>query len=128
MRLELDESSSLPLAEQIAAAVRHAVATGELAPGDRLPSGRDLAESSGVTLETVQRGYRLLAEDGVVVARVGRGTSVARDVDVRRLSLVADIDEVIRRSRRVGLSPDDVVTMIRDRWPAGGIRESTIDP
>lgn len=128
MRLELDETSPLPLAEQIAAAVRRAVATGELAPGDRLPSGRDLAESSGVTLGTVQRGYRLLADDGLVVARVGRGTSIAADVDTRRLSLDADVDDLIDRSRHLGLGVDDLVALIEERWPGRRIRKPAVDP
>ena len=119
MRLDLDESSSAPLSEQIAAAVRGAIARGDLVAGQRLPSGRDLADASGVTLETVQRGYRLLVDEGLVVSRVGRGTSVAPDVDPQRLSVVADVDELVRRARRVGMSDEELTQMVADRWSNG---------
>lgn len=117
MRLELDDGSRSPLAEQIAAAIRRAIVSGDLGPGDRLPSGRDLAESSGVTLETVQRGYRLLVDDGLVVARVGRGTTVASDIDPQLLSVTDDVDGLIRRSRQVGMTLEEITRMIRARWP-----------
>lgn len=116
MRLELDDASRSPLAEQIAAAIRRAIVTGELRPGDRLPSGRDLAESSGVTLETVQRGYRLLVDDGLVVARVGRGTSVAADVDPQRLSLQSQVDDLVVRARQFGMTAPDLSDLVIDRW------------
>lgn len=116
MLLHLDEADGRPLYEQIAAAVRKAVADGRLRPGDRLPSGRDLAESSGVTLETVQRAYRLLVADGLVTSRVGRGTTVAADVDPAALSLVSDVDELVRAARALDLDETELVGLVRERW------------
>lgn len=115
MLLRLDEADPRPLYEQIASTLRRAVADGDLAAGDRLPSGRDLAESSGVTLETVQRAYRVLAEEGVVVSRVGRGTSVAPDLDRRALALDAEVEALVVRARELGMGADTVVTLVRQR-------------
>ncbi|WP_447774164.1 aminotransferase-like domain-containing protein [Variovorax boronicumulans] len=60
----------------IAASVREAMRSGELQPGDHLPTHRALAERLGVTPGTVARAYALAGEWGLVSARVGAGTVV----------------------------------------------------
>ena len=52
------------------------LATGELRPGFRLPTHRDLADSLGVTVGTVSRAYAEAARRGLVSGEVGRGTFV----------------------------------------------------
>ncbi|WP_370326092.1 GntR family transcriptional regulator [Euzebya sp.] len=118
MLLQLDEGDPRPLYAQIAAAIRRQVAARELVPGDRLPSGRDLAEASGVTLETVQRAYRVLVDEGVVVSRVGRGTTVADGVDPATLSLADEVDALVRSARALAVDLDDVLAEVRRRWTA----------
>ncbi|MFZ3582630.1 PLP-dependent aminotransferase family protein [Loktanella sp. DJP18] len=63
--------------EALAVAIRDGVADGQLRPGAQLPPVRDLAFRVGVTPGTVARAYRLLVDDRVLVAGVGRGTFVA---------------------------------------------------
>jgi GntR family transcriptional regulator len=50
--LEIDPSSPVALHEQVAAAIRRAIADGEAGPGDRLPPARDLAAVLGVNANT----------------------------------------------------------------------------
>jgi DNA-binding transcriptional MocR family regulator len=52
------------------------VAAGRLAPGDRLPTQRELGRRLGVTTGTVNRGYAIAARAGLVTGEVGRGTFV----------------------------------------------------
>lgn len=75
-RHQLDTSSGLTMAEQIAWAVRHRIQTGALAPGDRIPSGDDLAAHWGVSQDTALRALRLLKGWGLTRARLGYGTYV----------------------------------------------------
>jgi len=70
----IDPRSPTPLYEQIAARVRLAVASGELAPGEALPSVRALARELRVNPATVVQAYRDLAADGFVEMRHGQGT------------------------------------------------------
>jgi DNA-binding transcriptional MocR family regulator len=77
--VSLDRSSREPLAEQLAAAIEARLATGVLAPGDRLPTTRELSAVLGVNRGTVQSAYRELARRGVVAGRVGSGTVVLED-------------------------------------------------
>ena len=67
----------------IADAIAGDVASGRLAPGDRLPPQRDLARRLAVDFTTVARGYVEAAKRGLVESAVGRGTFVRRHAMVR---------------------------------------------
>lgn len=66
----------LAIARALAEAVRH----GTLPPGTRLPTHRDLAETLGVSVQTVSRAYDQAEKHGLIQARVGSGTWI-RDAD-----------------------------------------------
>ncbi|WP_037573520.1 GntR family transcriptional regulator [Phaeacidiphilus oryzae] len=65
-----------PTYKDIASKIREDIERGALSPGERLPTGRELAEREGVHLMTVQNAYRLLRDEGLVVSQQGRGTFV----------------------------------------------------
>ncbi|HLO04502.1 MAG TPA: PLP-dependent aminotransferase family protein, partial [Symbiobacteriaceae bacterium] len=67
-----------PLYLAIADALAEGINQGELQPGDRLPTHRDLAQSLGVTVGTVSRAYLEAERRGHVTGEVGRGTFVRR--------------------------------------------------
>ncbi|MFD7910816.1 PLP-dependent aminotransferase family protein [Streptomyces sp. NPDC059752] len=71
-------AGSGPLYRRLAAALRGAVRTGDLAPGDRLPAERPLAAALGVSRATVVAAYDELRGAGAVDSRRGSGTRVAR--------------------------------------------------
>ncbi|MBL8688708.1 MAG: PLP-dependent aminotransferase family protein [Rhodospirillaceae bacterium] len=68
----------------IAVALGEAIARGELRPGDRLPTHRDLAQRLGVTVPTVSRAYREASRRGYLSGEVGRGTFVRGAVQPKR--------------------------------------------
>lgn len=76
-RPAFDPASVTPLFEQAADYVAEQIASGELAPGQKLPAERDLADQWGIGYQTVRRAMRDLRERGLVVSRVGKGTFVA---------------------------------------------------
>ncbi|GGA05198.1 aminotransferase-like domain-containing protein [Neptunicoccus cionae] len=65
-------------------ALREAIAAGELAPGCKLPTVRDLAWDLKITPGTVARAYRRATDDGLLEASVGRGTYVAQTRNTQR--------------------------------------------
>jgi 2-aminoadipate transaminase len=73
---DLKRDGPASLTQQIVDAFAEAIASGELAPGERLPPTRALAELAGVNHLTAARAYRRLAEVGLVSGRVGKGTFV----------------------------------------------------
>lgn len=112
MLLQLDQSDDRPLYQQLAASVRRGIVTGDLKPGDRLPPTRDAAGALGVNAETVQRAYRLLADEGLVASRVGRGTRIREDVDAADLRLDRAIDELVAAALSIGWSRQDLAQRI----------------
>jgi GntR family transcriptional regulator len=72
---------------QAADELRREIRTGELKPGQKLPSVRQLSERFGVAQMTVNNALRMLREEGLTVSTPGRGTYV-------RTELPADVGEV----------------------------------
>lgn len=70
-------SSVQHLYENVVEAIRHDIATGRLAPGDRLASVRDLSRSYGVSKITAQRAVAELKSEGLVRTAGARGTFIA---------------------------------------------------
>ncbi|MEU5576721.1 GntR family transcriptional regulator [Streptomyces huasconensis] len=111
MLLKLNVSDSRPLHEQVASAIRRAVAEGECAPGDRLPPARELSQALGVNTNTVLRGLRTLRDEGVLEFRRGRGVTVAAGAD-RRSDLVDLVRALVEEAARRGYSKADVIKAI----------------
>lgn len=113
MFLRIDPHSEEPVFEQIAYAVKQAVARGELADGERLPSVRELARELTINPNTVVHAYELLARDGVVTRRQGAGCFISgRPVAVadgeRRRRLDEVVDKAVTTAFHLGFSADDV--------------------
>lgn len=74
--IQLDPSDAAPLYRQLEETLAAAIGDGRLAPGDRLPSERALAEQLGVSRTTTVTAYRELESRGLVRGSTGRGTYV----------------------------------------------------
>ncbi|MEU9988740.1 GntR family transcriptional regulator [Streptomyces sp. NPDC007971] len=112
MLLRLDTTDTRPLHEQVAAAIRRAVAEGECRPGDRLPSARDLSQALDINVNTVLRGLRSLRDEGLLEFRRGRGVTVAEGAD-RRSGLRIRVHELVAEAARLGYGRNDLIEMIR---------------
>ena len=111
--LEIDPSSLVPLHEQVAGAIRRAIAEGEAAPGERLPPARDLAAVLGVNANTVFRALRTLRDEGLLEFRRGRGVTVTGAAPARGL-VVSKARELIALARQQGYGLDEL-TKIMER-------------
>lgn len=80
LSLTLDNAAPTPLYRQLYEALRQAILSGRLAPGDRLPATRDLAHALAVSRTTVTVAYDQLLAEGYLVARTGAGTFVSSDL------------------------------------------------
>ncbi|WP_405882404.1 GntR family transcriptional regulator [Streptomyces sp. NBC_01136] len=112
MLLRLDKRDTRPLHEQVAGAVRRAIAEGECRPGDRLPSARDLSQALDVNVNTVLRGLRSLRDDGLLEFRRGRGVTVAEGAD-QRSGLLDRVHALMAEAARLGYSRTELIEMIR---------------
>jgi GntR family transcriptional repressor for pyruvate dehydrogenase complex len=71
--------TKISISEEIAKQIMDLIASGDLEPGQRLPSERDLCEQFGASRSSLREALRCLSIVGVLNARVGEGTSVAVD-------------------------------------------------
>ncbi len=110
---------------QIAAAVQRQILLGELSPGDRLPSMREMTARWNCTIGTVQRAYQELARQGLITSRAGQGTRVADkfpqqdEPPLRRAALIHRAETFLLEVLTAGYNPADVEDAVRqalDRW------------
>jgi len=115
--LTVDPSSAVPPYEQIRSQIEAMVATGTLAPGDRLPSIRQLAHDLGLAGGTVARAYTELEQGGLVVSRRRTGTVVADGVAApaaeRRRRLAEAAQQYARTAALLGVAVDDAQDAVR---------------
>jgi DNA-binding transcriptional regulator YhcF (GntR family) len=114
MLFRVDPASAVPLGDQIAACVRGALAEGSANPGERLPAARELADSLGVNVHTVLRGYQRLREEGLIELRRGRGAVIVPDAPAPdRARLVERVHAVVAEARTLGLTDDELLSLVR---------------
>jgi len=73
----IDPTGPEPPYRQIAADIRAAIESGELRPGQRIPTESELVEAYEVARSTVRRTVRLLREEGLITTVPQRGSYVA---------------------------------------------------
>lgn len=83
-------SFNSPAYKAIAEAIAQAIASGALKSGERLPTHRSLADTLGVTVGTITRGYAEAERQNLVEAKVGSGTYIRSDQKHGHSFLIAD--------------------------------------
>ena len=83
MFIEIDQTSSQAIYEQVVQQVKFAIAAGAAQADELIPSVRDLSKELRINPNTVARSYRSLQDDGVVYPRRGTGLAVAPDAHER---------------------------------------------
>ncbi|MCZ1014856.1 GntR family transcriptional regulator [Streptomyces albulus] len=116
MLVTIDHGSSVPLAEQIAASVRRALAEGKLRKGERLPAARTLAGTLDVNMHTVLRGYQILQQEDLIDLRRGRGAVVSGRSPGDRALVVETCRQLVGLAQGIGLEERDVLTMVSDTY------------
>ncbi len=112
--LALNPADETPIHKQIEDQIRLAIARGLLPADQRLPTVRALAQSAGVHPNTVARAYSALARDGVLAARPGKGTFVARERGdpgleaEREARLNSIVVKAVVEALSLGFSPEQV--------------------
>lgn len=112
MLIHLDKHSGKPVFRQIVDQVSQSIAGGNLRPGDKLASVRELAKDLRVNPMTVSKAYSTLETDGLVERRKGVGIFVAYlsiDEDEREAPLREALERASRLSHRLGVEPEQAL-------------------
>lgn len=132
LNIQVDLRSDIPIYLQIVEQIRHLVASGQLNPGDQLPTVRQLAAELRINFNTVARSYRILDEAGLISTQHGRGTyiwdqpSPETSQRLRLESLQALTRRYLNQSSRLGFSPAEVAEQFQTQlalWQAGNSPE-----
>jgi len=125
LHIEIDFRSGVPIYIQIMEEVKRMIATGDLAPGDQLPTVRQLAADLRVNFNTVARAYKLLDEAGTISTQHGRGTYILENSSQEHSSS-PPFEDLLHLTRqflnevfRLGYSAEDIKDVVeaqlRDR-------------
>lgn len=121
MKFSIDLTAHSPAYLQIMGEVKQAIATGELKPGDQLPTVRQLAADLRINFNTVARAYRLLDEEAIISTQHGRGTYImnppsARSKQRMRTQQLALLTEhYVGEAEKLSFEPDEVRKLIEDQ-------------
>ncbi len=113
MDIIISNSSGKPIYEQITGQIKNLILSGELLPGDALPSMRLLAKELRISVITTKRAYEDLERDGFITTMVGKGSFVAEsNVEIlkeEQLRLVEkSLQEAVERARRSGVTLEEM--------------------
>ncbi len=78
MEITIDTHGEEPAYKQLADQLRAAITRGDYAPGDLLPSLKQLSGAHGIAIATVQHALQVLKDEGLIYGVSGRGTFVRR--------------------------------------------------
>ena len=113
MQIILNNSSMVPVYEQLVAQIKQAIINGNLAEGAILPSVRSLSAELRISALTVKKAYDKLEEESFVVTVHGKGTYVAATdrqlaVEARRKAVEDDFAAAVQRAKSMGLEDKDI--------------------
>ncbi len=110
-RVVIDRDAEVPIGVQIAWALRAQIRDGRFGPSQRLPGLRELAETTGVNINTVRAVYQRLEHEGLIDSRQGSGTFVAPSQGTP--STVGTIaGDAARQAHATGVDPREVAAAL----------------
>ena len=108
--------NGIPIYTQIADEMTMRIASGAYAPGDKLPSVRDLAMDAGVNPNTMQRALSDLEHKGLVFSERTSGRFVTKDADVLKKlhEELARIyfDEFTAKLKKIGMDDEKIAETV----------------
>lgn len=113
----ISTGSAEPIYRQLVEQARRLIAGGQLAPGDAMPSVRDVAQTLALNPMTVSKAYAMLETEGALARRRGIGMTVAdspnrsHSAASRAELLRPTLERAAREARQLELDPDTVLAL-----------------
>jgi DNA-binding transcriptional regulator YhcF (GntR family) len=109
--LSIDRDAEVPIGVQLAWALRARIHDGTFKPGQRLPALRDLADATGVNVNTARAVYQRLDQEGLIDSQHGSGTFVGR-ARSRRSDVGMIAAGAAREAQELGIDPREVAAAL----------------
>ncbi len=118
MHIILNNTSMVPIYEQLVNQVKNNIISGELPENEALPSVRTLSAELRISALTVKKAYDKLEEEGFVVTVHGKGTYVAATdkslaMEARRKSVEDDFAAAVSKASAVGFTKEDILEIVQ---------------
>ena len=119
MHIIINNSSMVPIYEQIVDQIKAAIVVGDIKPGDLLPSVRQQSKDLRISALTAKKAYDALEEEGFVTTVHGKGTFVSetnkdRIYEEQVRDVEKDMSKAVLKARQSGIKDDE-----RDSVPEG---------
>ena len=120
MFLEIDFASDQPIYEQIRRGIIKSLSQNDLKYGEALPSVRQLASDIGVNLHTVNKAYKMLEEDGIIVMDRRFGSKIVdktKDIsESQKKKVKEELDFIIALAKVKNIEKSDLNRLIENIW------------
>ena len=120
MFLEIDFASDQPIYEQIRRGIIKSLSQNDLQYGETLPSVRQLASDIGVNLHTVNKAYKMLEEDGIIVMDRRFGSKIVdetKDIsESQKKKVKEELDFIIALAKVKNIQKSDLDRLIENIW------------
>ena len=118
MELIIRNTTNQPIYEQIYTQIKALILSGQLQPGEALPSIRALAKDLRISVITTKRAYDELEADGFLYTVAGKGCFVAeKNLDLVREQQLKDLEAhltaAVELGRSCGVGPTELIEMLR---------------
>jgi DNA-binding transcriptional regulator YhcF (GntR family) len=109
--ISVDRNAEIPIGVQLAWALRSRIRDGRFQPGERLPGLREVAEATGVNVNTARTVYQRLEQEGLIDSQQGSGTFVAA-VPQQLSTVTAIAAGAAREAHDTGVDPREVAAAL----------------
>ena len=106
--LKINLKSSVPLYEQISHGIEIMIRTGDLSPGDSLPTIRAFASQLDIAINTVARAYMELESSGLIISRGRKGTFISDEPEILNTGRKKVLKKAILQLFRNGFSRKEI--------------------
>lgn len=115
--------SKQPLYEQLVEQLRRQIVLGGLDAGAAMPSVRQLATELGINPNTIQKAYRRMEEEGMIVSVPGKGSFVSEDLaDMLRKQREEQLGrarQALQACRESGVTKDEIIQITQEVYREG---------
>ena len=112
-------NSDMPIYTQLISQIKFAIVSGELPPGERMSTVRDLASEAGVNPNTMQRAFQELEREGLVFSQRSSGRFVTEDVSIiekAKMALAQEhISKFITSMERLGYDRAEIIALLEGK-------------
>ena len=123
--MDLELNNQQPIYQQIAEMIREAILSGDLKPGDPIPSVRQMCAEYGINPQTILNATQILITEKIIEKRRGMGMFVTQNAHSELLKAESikfkeeDLPNILIRGHQLGMTPDEICSLLKSIYEKG---------